>query len=499
MENIVKTFPGVIANRGINLEVRRGEVHALLGENGAGKTVLMSVLYGLYTPDSGEIYLNGEAVSIKSPKDALGHRIGMVHQHFMLEPTLTVTENIILGQFSPFTVLNQKRMEEVQKRIQTISNEFGLDIDPAAYVSTLSVGEQQWVEILKVLYHGADLLILDEPTAVLTPQETSRLLKFLRELVNKGLTAIFITHKLEEVMQVSDRVTVLRDGQVIGTCETKDTNPRELAKMMVGRDVLMDVHRQPSNPGDPVLEVRNLRVKDTRGLAAVKGVSFTVRAGEIVGIAGVSGNGQTELALAITGLIDNIEYDEIRLGGKRLIKKELLTLNHLRTAHIPEDRQKMGIILPFSVAENFIVEEYREPQFSRRGFLRSRVIREHSLNLINKYTIRASNVNDEIANLSGGNQQKVVVARELERHPRFLLVNQPTRGIDVGATEFVHEQILEQRDAGTAILLISTDLEEIFALSDRILVIFEGEIIGELPSDRSQLEKVGLLMAGKRD
>lgn len=499
MENIVKTFPGVIANHGINLEVRRGEVHALLGENGAGKTVLMSILYGLYTPDSGEIYLNGLPVSINSPKDAIANRIGMVHQHFMLEPTLTVTENIILGQFPPFTVLNQKRIGEVQERIRTMSNEFGLDIDPAVYVSTLSVGEQQWVEILKVLYHGADLLILDEPTAVLTPQETSRLLTFLRDLVKKGLTAIFITHKLEEVMQVSDRVTVLRDGQVIGTSNTKDTNPRELAKMMVGREVLIHLHRQPANPGDPVLEVRNLSVKDSRGLQAVKGVSFTVRAGEIVGIAGVSGNGQTELALAITGLIDEIEYDEIRLSGKNLTKKELHNLNHFRTAHIPEDRQKMGVILPFSVAENFIMEEYRDPEFAKRGFLRNRVIHDHSLNLIKKFAIRAANVDEEIANLSGGNQQKVVVARELERRPHFILVNQPTRGIDVGATEFVHQQILEQRDAGTAILLISTDLEEIFALSDRILVIFEGEIIGELPSDRSLLEKVGLMMAGKRD
>lgn len=498
MENIVKSFPGVIANRGIRLEVRRGEVHALLGENGAGKTVLMNVLYGLYPPDEGEIFLDERPVLIHSPKDAISHRIGMVHQHFMLEPTFTVAENIVLGQYPPLALLNKNRMSEVHRRIRSMSDEFGLDVDPKAHVSGLSVGEQQWVEILKVLYHGADLLILDEPTAVLTPQETSRLLMFLHNLVSNGRTAIFITHKLEEVMQVSDRVTVLRDGQVIGTSETKNTNPRELARMMVGRDVLVNLPRSTPNPGEPMLEVIGLRVKDTRGLLAVKNVSITVRGGEIVGVAGVSGNGQTELALSLAGLIEELEFDEIRLAGNSLDRRDLTDLNRLKTAHIPEDRQKMGVILPFSVAENFILEEFRDPKFSRGRFLRMREIHDHSMNLVKKFGIRVANVNDAIANLSGGNQQKVVVARELERNPRFLLVNQPTRGIDVGATEFVHQQILEQRQNGTAILLISTDLEEIFALSDRILVMFEGEIIGELPADRSLLEEAGLMMAGKR-
>ncbi len=499
MENIVKTFPGVVANRGVNLEIRRGEIHALLGENGAGKTVLMSILYGLYVPDSGTIYLNGQPITIKSPKDAIAKRIGMVHQHFMLEPTLTVAENIILGQFPSWTILNKQRIGEVHEKIRSLSNQFGLGVDPAARVSRLSVGEQQRVEILKVLYHGADLLILDEPTAVLTPQEASRLLEFLRDLAKKGLTTIFITHKLDEVMQVSDRVTVLRDGQVIGTCETRETNPRALAKMMVGREVLMDLHRKLASPGEPVLAISNLRVRDARGLPVVKGVSFTVRAGEIVGVAGVSGNGQSELALAIAGLIDDVAFDRFQLEGKDVTRRDLRAASHRHSAHIPEDRQKMGMVLPFSVSENFILEEYSSPRFARHGFLRGQAIRSYSQNQVKKFDIKVSDVSEEIANLSGGNQQKVVVARELDRHPGFLLVNQPTRGIDIGATEFVHQQILAQRDGGTGILLISTDLEEIFALSDRILVIFEGEIIGELPSDRSQVEKVGLMMAGKRD
>lgn len=498
MEKISKSFPGVTANRGIDLEVRRGQVHALLGENGAGKTVLMNILFGLYAAESGEIYLDGKPVSINSPRDAIHHRIGMVHQHFMLEPTFTVAENIILGQYPPFTLLSRKRVGEVEERIRSMGDEFGLVIDPAAQVHSLSVGEQQWVEILKTLYHGADLLILDEPTAVLTPQETSRLLTFLHELVKQGMTAIFITHKLQEVMQVSDTVTVLRDGQVIGTCQTKDTNPRELARMMVGRELLGELPRRRAQPGDPVLEVHNLRVRDRRGLMAVKGVSLTVRGGEIVGIAGVSGNGQAELGLALAGLIDDVDFDDFRLCGRSLDRKEVVDPKRPGMAHIPEDRLNMGVILPFSVAENFIMEDFFGAKFAKWGFLRRRAIRDHALRLVEKFGIRVADVDDEIANLSGGNQQKTVVARELERQPAFLLVNQPTRGIDVGATEFVHGQILQQRQSGTAILLISTDLEEIFALSDRILVMYEGELIGELPPDRSMLEEAGLMMAGKR-
>ncbi|MCS7247409.1 MAG: ABC transporter ATP-binding protein [Anaerolineales bacterium] len=495
MENIYKSFPGgVQANRGITLEVRSGEIHCLLGENGAGKTVLMSILYGLYKPDSGCIYYKGKKLDIHNPKDAIRHRIGMVHQHFMLVPTLTVAENIVLGQYPPWKVLNH--MEEVHERIRAMSDEFGLDVDPTKLVQDLSVGEQQRVEILKALYHGADLLILDEPTAVLTPQESEHLLKFLRQLADRGLTIIFITHKLEEVMEVSDRVTVLRDGRVVGTVNTSETNPRELARMMVGREVLMELKKSQTQPGKVIFAVRDLRVRDARGLEAVKGVSFEVREREILGIAGVSGNGQTELALALAGLID-CEFDEMRLDGQILTKHDLHRLHRMGMAHVPEDRQRMGLILPFSVAENFVLKSYRDEPFSKRGFLRFEAIREYSRSQISKFNIRVGDIEEEIAHLSGGNQQKVVVARELDRHPRFLLVNQPTRGIDIGATEFVRQQILAQRDAGAAILLISADLEEIFALSDRILVMFEGRFMGEVPPDPALIEQVGLMMAGK--
>ena len=495
MENIVKSFPGVVANRGIDLEVRTQEIHSLLGENGAGKTVLMSILYGLYQPDSGQIYYQGQLLEVHSPKDAIRNRIGMVHQHFMLVPTLTVAENIVLGQHRPWKVLSD--MTQVAERIRTLSREFGLNVDPTELVSELSVGEQQRVEILKNLYHGADLLILDEPTAVLTPQETEHLLKFLRELAARGMTIIFITHKLEEVMQVSDRVTVLRDGQVVATVNTSETNPRELARLMVGREVLMELPRKHGEPGQVVLAVENLSVADERGLPAVKGISFQVREQEIVGIAGVSGNGQSELALALAGLMP-VTGGQISLGGRLVHNLKPRRLSELGLAHIPEDRHRMGVILPFSVAENFILHDYFKPPFARNGFLSARRITRHARNLANKFDVRLSSVEEEIAHLSGGNQQKAVVARELHRDPRLMLVNQPTRGIDIGAMEFVLQQILEHRDAGAAVLLISTELEELFAVSDRILVMYEGQLVGEVPPDRNLVEEVGLMMAGKQ-
>jgi general nucleoside transport system ATP-binding protein len=493
LDQIVKRFPGVVANDHVSLEVAEGEIHCLLGENGAGKTVLMSILYGMYAPDAGQIYYKGRPLHVSSPKDAIAHRIGMVHQHFMLVPTLTVAENIVLGQYRSWRVLHD--MDQVAARLKKLSRELGMDVDPAALVSTLSVGEQQRVEILKTMYHGADLLILDEPTAVLTPQETHQLLALLRQLADRGMTIIFITHKLEEVMQVSDRVTVLRDGKVVATVATKDTNPRELARMMVGRDVLMELPRQTARPGAPVLQVTGVSVASERGLPAVKGVSFEVRSGEIVAIAGVSGNGQTELALALSGLLP-ISCGEIRLCGEP-VKLTPRALAQAGLAHIPEDRIKMGIVLPFSVAENFVLHDYRDHPYARRGFLAFRHIADHAWDLVHKFDVRTTDVDKAIGHLSGGNQQKVVVARELHRKPRFLLVNQPTRGIDVGATEFVLQQILGQRDAGAGILLISTELEEIFAVADRILVMYEGQIVGELPADRSRLEEVGLMMAGK--
>ena len=495
MEEIHKSFPGgVFANRGVNLEVHQGEIHCLLGENGAGKTVLMSVLYGLYKPDSGSIFYKNEKFDVHNPKDAIQNRIGMVHQHFMLVETLSVAENIILGQYKPWKVLNN--LEPVIKKIQQMSKDYRLNVDPTSLVKDLSVGEQQRVEILKALYHGADLLILDEPTAVLTPQESENLLDFLRQLADKGLTIVFITHKLEEVMQISDRVTILRDGKTITTVNTKETNPRELAKMMVGRDVLMDLNKKEKQPGKVIFSVKNLNVKDERGLPAVKNFSFDVYEREVVGIAGVSGNGQSELALALAGLMDS-DFDSIILNDISITKRDLTRLNQLGMAHIPEDRQKMGLILPFSVSENFIAETFNDRPFSKYGFLQFKTIKNYSQSLVKKFSIRVGDVDEEIAHLSGGNQQKVVVARELDRRPKFLLVNQPTRGIDIGATEFVRQQIIAERDGGAAILLISTDLEEIFALSDRILVMFEGQIMGEVSPNPDMIEQVGLLMAGK--
>jgi ABC-type uncharacterized transport system ATPase subunit len=495
MEEIHKSFPGgVFANRGVNLEVHQGEIHCLLGENGAGKTVLMSVLYGLYKPDSGSIFYKNEKFDVHNPKDAIQNRIGMVHQHFMLVETLSVAENIILGQYKPWKVLNN--LDPVIKKIQQMSKDYRLNVDPTSLVKDLSVGEQQRVEILKALYHGADLLILDEPTAVLTPQESENLLDFLRQLADKGLTIVFITHKLEEVMQISDRVTILRDGKTITTVNTKETNPRELAKMMVGRDVLMDLNKKEKQPGKVIFSVKNLNVKDERGLPAVKNFSFDVYEREVVGIAGVAGNGQSELALALAGLMDS-DFDSIILNDISITKRDLTRLNQLGMAHIPEDRQKMGLILPFSVSENFIAETFNDRPFSKYGFLQFKTIKNYSQSLVKKFSIRVGDVDEEIAHLSGGNQQKVVVARELDRRPKFLLVNQPTRGIDIGATEFVRQQIIAERDGGAAILLISTDLEEIFALSDRILVMFEGQIMGEVSPNPDMIEQVGLLMAGK--
>jgi general nucleoside transport system ATP-binding protein len=495
IENIVKSFGQVVANKGVSFDVRPGEIHCLLGENGAGKTVLMSILYGMYQPDSGSITYKGRPLAIHSPREAIEHRIGMVHQHFMLVPTLSVAENVVLGQHKPWSVLND--MGQVAERIRELARELGFEVNPQALVETLSVGEQQRVEILKTMYHGADLLILDEPTAVLTPQETVQLLHLLRGLADRGLTVIFITHKLEEVMQVSDRVTVLRDGRVIATVRTSETNPRALARMMVGRDVLMTLPRTAYNPGEPVLQVEGVSVMNERGQEVVHDLSFAVCEREIVGVAGVSGNGQTELALALAGLLPTC-CGRIRLGGKEIEKLSPHELGHLGMAHLPEDRIKMGILLPFSVAENMILHEYNHRPYSRRGFLAFGTISKHAKALVEKFDVRAAGVDTEIQNLSGGNQQKVVVARELQRDPRFMLVCQPTRGIDIGATEFVLQQILAQRDRGSAILLISTELEELFAISDRIIVMYEGRIVGEAAADRSHMEDIGLMMAGKQ-
>mgnify|MGYP003700458545 FL=1 len=495
MDNIHKRFGDLVASGGVTLEVEENEIHSLLGENGAGKSVLMNILCGVLSPNEGQIVYKGAPLRLGSPREAIRHGIGMVHQHFMLVPNLTVAENYVLGQGMPTRVITD--MGEVYARIRGLSERYGLDVRPDALIQDLSVGEQQRVEILKVLFHGIDLLILDEPTAVLTPQETDRLLVLLRELVKDGKTVIFISHKLEEVMTVSDRVSVMRDAKVVFTTRAADTNPRELARMMVGRDVLMELPRANRAPGRTVLRVEGLSCDNEIGLPAVRNVSLEVREGEIVGIAGVSGNGQSELALAMTGLLP-VTSGTISLNDEEISRLRPGEVNRRPIGHVPEDRHKMGIVLPLALTENVLLQRYNRPPFARRGLLKFGTIAEHTRDLIRRFRVKASGEFDLIQNLSGGNQQKLVVARELARDPDFLLINQLTRGIDIGAMELVMQEVLKQREAGRAILLISTELEELFAICDRILVMFHGELVGELPPDRNRVEEMGLLMAGDR-
>lgn len=495
MENIHKRFGDVIANAGVNLEIEEGEIHSLLGENGAGKSVLMNILAGVLTPTEGQTIFRGEPLKLGSPREAIRHGIGMVHQHFMLVPNLTVAENYVLGQGSPLRVTND--MATVAARIRELSAQYGLGVHPDAIIENLTVGEQQRVEILKVLFHGIDLLILDEPTAVLTPQETDRLLDLMRNLVRDGKTVIFISHKLDEVMRVSDRVSVMRDARVVFTARADETNPRELARMMVGRDVLMELPRKPPRDGAIVLRVNDLECHNELGLPAVRSLSLEVREGEIVGIAGVSGNGQTELALALSGLLP-VASGKVYLKGKDITGLSPAEINRCGFSHIPEDRHKMGIVLPLSLAENVILQRYADAPFSKHGLLRPGEIAAHANDIIKRFRVKTLSETELIQNLSGGNQQKLVVGRELARNPDFLLINQLTRGIDIGAMEMVMQEILKQREAGRAILLISTELEELFSICDRILVMCHGEILGEFPADRSYLEEIGLVMAGKR-
>ncbi|UVK42041.1 ABC transporter ATP-binding protein [Mesorhizobium sp. AR07] len=494
IENIRKRFGPIIASDGVTLEIDEGEIHSLLGENGAGKSVLMNMICGMVRPDEGEIVYKGQSVRFNSPREAIRQRIGMVHQHFMLVPNLTVAENYILGRGTALRVIND--MDEVHAKIRELSDRYALDVRPDAVVEDLSVGEQQRVEILKTLFHGIDLLILDEPTAVLTPQETDRLLALMSDLVSDGKTVVFISHKLDEVMRVSNRISVMRDGRVVHTVKAADTDARELARMMVGRDVGMELPRSTAAPGPIVLSVENLTCRSETGLPAVRGVSLDVRAGEIVGIAGVSGNGQTELSLALSGLLP-VESGRVVLNGKDIIGLDPARINASGFSHIPEDRHKHGIVLSLSLGENTILQRYDQPPFATRGMLNRRAIGAHTRDLIRRFGIKSRDEDQPIGDLSGGNQQKLVVARELARNPDFILVNQLTRGIDIGATEFVMEEMLKQRDSGRAILLISTELEELFAICDRILVMCHGEILGELPPDRTRLDELGLLMAGK--
>ncbi|HHY39609.1 MAG TPA: ABC transporter ATP-binding protein [Clostridia bacterium] len=490
---ITKTFPGVKANDHIDIQLRRGEVLAVLGENGAGKTTLMNILYGLYQPDEGEIRLYGKPVRVDSPKAAIDLGIGMIHQHFMLIPNFTVLENIILGMPSPREPLLD--LKYAKSKVVELSKKYGLSIDPDAMVWQISVGAQQRVEIIKALYRGAEILILDEPTAVLTPQEAQDLFAVLKTLKAQGKSVIFISHKLDEVMEVSDRVTVLRDGKVIGTVNTRETNTQELARMMVGREVLFKIGKKPACPGTVALELEDVWVLNEKKLPALKGVSLQVRSGEILGIAGVDGNGQTELAEVITGLRRAIKGN-VKMFGEDVTNQTPRPLIERGLAHIPADRRRQGLVLDFSIAENMILETYYRHPFARRWILRHDVIRNNAKELIRQYDVRTPGYQVPAKNLSGGNQQKVIIAREFSRAPKILIAVQPTRGLDVGATEYVHRSLLEQRDKGVAILLISTDLEEVRNVSDRLAVIFGGQIMGIVDPATTPIEEIGMMMAG---
>jgi len=493
MRDIVKQFPGVLANDHIDFDVQSGEVHALLGENGAGKSTLMKILYGLYQPDQGQILLNDKMVHIASPTDAINLGIGMIHQHFMLVDTLTVAENVALGLPSSRGPLTD--MDAVTARIVELADIYGLQVEPDAYIWQLSVGQQQRVEIIKALYRGAALLILDEPTAVLTPQEVKELFMIMRQMVKDGHALIFISHKLHEVIEISNRVTVLRDGKKIGTRPTAKTNKAGLANWMVGREVGLTFDRGTKIFGGALLVIEKVSAQSDWGTPALRDLSLKVHSGEILGLAGVSGNGQVELAEIINGLRPATQ-------GKVILENEDVTgqptesLIAKTLSYIPEERMREGIIKEFTVAENFILRDHNKPPFSNSGFLNLKWVSQHSNELIKTFNVKTPSNETRVKNLSGGNIQKLVLARELSRVPRVLIAAQPTRGLDIGATEYVHKLLLEQRDAGTAILLISEDLDEILALSDRIAVIYEGQIMGEVESDQATSEQLGLLMAG---
>jgi general nucleoside transport system ATP-binding protein len=493
LRGITKQFPGVLANDHVDFELRRGEVHALLGENGAGKSTLMNILYGLYQPDEGQIIVKGEPVRFHSPKDAINRGIGMVHQHFMLIPVMTVAENIVLAN-EPTRAGLLLDTDAADRRVRELSRSFNFAIDPDARVESITVGQQQRVEILKALYRNADILILDEPTAVLTPQEASELFEILRTLTREGMSVIFITHKLNEVLEIADRITVVRRGKRIDTVDRQGATQEGLARMMVGREVLLRVEKPVSAPGDPVLTVDDLHVFDDRGLEAVRGVSFEVRGGEIVGIAGVDGNGQTELIDAITGL-RNAASGRVAVGGRNVTGATPSRILDSGLGHIPEDRQRRGLVLEFSLAENVALHDYDKAPGSRSGWLFPRQLIRRARELLTQFDVRGGGPQTLASALSGGNQQKVVLAREIGRGPSVLIAAQPTRGLDVGAIEFVHRRLVEARDNGKAVLLVSLELDEIISLSDRTLVLYEGEIVAQHGPDVTE-DQLGIEMTG---
>ena len=494
IRNVTKRFPGVIANDNVSFDLRKGEIHALLGENGAGKSTLMNVVYGLYAPDEGEFLVDGKKVEINGPHDAINYGIGMVHQHFMLVPVFSVTENMILGsEVTKGTSLDLKR---ARKEILEISAAYGLEVDPDAIVEDIPVGVQQRVEILKALYRKARILVLDEPTAVLTPQEAEDLFRVMRNLTEKGVSIIFITHKLKEILNVADRVTVMRRGKVVGHTSPAETDQQGLATMMVGRDVLLEVEKAPAQPKDIVLQVNELTIKDERDVSVVKDISFEVRAGEILGIAGVQGNGQTELAEAITGL-RGVAAGTIDLSGEEIPFNKPRWLVEHGLGHVPEDRHKHGLVLSYDLADNMVLCTYYQKPFAQGfGVRNPEAIQKNADDLMERFDVRAPSTAVAASTLSGGNQQKVIAGREFSRPLKVLVANQPTRGLDVGSIEYIHKEIVKMRDEGVGVVVVSAELDEILSLADRIAVMFRGEIVTILDAKDATREKLGLWMAG---
>jgi ABC-type uncharacterized transport system ATPase subunit len=494
LRGITKRFPGVVACDGVDFSVDSGEVHALLGENGAGKSTLMNILFGLYRPDEGEILLDDQAHSFRSPADAIAAAIGMVHQHFMLVPVFTVAENVMLG-VEPTGPLGRLERAEAHRRVAELSERFGLAVDPEATIEDLPVGVQQRVEILKALYRDARCLILDEPTAVLTPTEIAELMEIVRQLAEGDRSVIFISHKLREVLGIADEISVLRNGKVVGHTTPDDTDEQALATLMVGRDVKLVVDKAPPTPGEPVLDVHNLVVGDDRGHRVVDGVSLEVRAGEIVALAGVQGNGQTELVEAITGMRPP-RSGSVRFDGRDVTGWAPDDLFRAGLAHVPEDRQRDGLIGSFAVSSNLVLNQIEERPFSRRLRIDRRAVRSHAEELVEQFDVRTASVQSAVSTLSGGNQQKVIIAREFFHANRLLVLSQPTRGLDVGSIQYIHRQVVAKRDEGVGVLLNSSELDEVLALADRVAVIYRGRIVGVVDRDEASRERVGLLMAG---
>ena len=490
---LTKRFPGVIANEDVSLKVRSGEIIALLGENGAGKSTLVKMIYGLYTPDEGEIFVKGERVKFHGSRDAIKAGIGMVHQHFQLVPVFTVAENVILGDEPrrwPFI-----NMKKARDQVAQLAEQYGLQVDVDAKVQDIPVGAQQRVEILKALYRKADILIMDEPTAVLTPQETDDLLKVMRGFADSGVAVIFITHKLREVLTVADTIEVLRGGKAVGTTTPEESDQASLAQMMVGRSVLLTVDRSPSKPGEVVLDVAGLTAENNIGLEALRGINLQVRAGEIVGIAGVEGNGQRELVEALTGLRPSAA-EQFTIAGVDATGKSPHEIHAMGVGHVPEDREKDGLVGPYSIADNLVLNRFDEPEFASRGVRNRSAVSTLARELVDQFDVRTPSIETAVESLSGGNKQKVVIARELAANPQLLIASQPTRGVDVGSIEFIHSQIVAARDRGAAVLLVSAELDEVLGLSDRVQVMYDGRLVAEMPGEAADRDRIGRLMAG---